>query len=101
MTRKGSPGEGGERTVAIGTMVDLSASPITAILAKVLPLTMRTQTRRFLFDFAGHSSAAYPIPARPNKTIWTGKGRRRADMPRRRSAPQNHALGNERITLPS
>ncbi len=30
---------------------------------------MRTRSASFLFDFAGHCSAAYPIPARPNKTV--------------------------------
>jgi hypothetical protein len=69
MTREGSAGEGGEGTAAVRTTVNLCTPSVTAVLHDVLSLTIRTPRAWFLLRLADHSSAAYPIPARPNKTI--------------------------------
>src|SRR3982751_2483790 len=68
MTREGSARQRSERAVAIDTAVDLCAPSITAVLDNIRELTIRTQATRFLLGLTGHCSAAYLIPAFPNKT---------------------------------
>jgi hypothetical protein len=56
------------------------ATPITAVLDEVLPLTIRARRTGFLLRLAGHCSAAYPIPARPNKTLQSPDSSRKSGL---------------------
>ena len=71
MTGERSAGQNSKVAMAVRTIIDLCAAPVTAVLDDIRELTMGTRGARFLFDFAGHCSAAYLILARPNKTSVT------------------------------
>lgn len=54
---------------AVRPTVDLCTPSITTILDKILSITMRTLKALLLYGLVSHCSAAYPIPAYPNKTV--------------------------------